>query len=229
MGHLPRASRRRSARRRFDLSQRGARAGVFYPEEGRKLGIWKDMAGKSDEPVRRRPGCRRRILLWLLLPLLAAILLVWYQRDLPRRTVEMLGLLDAGGSRVDLQGRAVVPGLIDTHLHFASYGRRLSSVNVQEVPTQDDALARVAERVAESSPGVWVQGGGWMHVAADGAGNWAADFSGMTDITYPSDGGSSQTDGDGDWTFVWWTTPDIIPVEIDIKPGKISGTYNRRA
>ena len=46
------------------------------------------MTGKNDRPGRQRRGCRRRILIWLLLPLIAAALLAWYQRDLPRRTVE---------------------------------------------------------------------------------------------------------------------------------------------
>ncbi len=39
-----------------------------------------------------------------------------------------------------------------------------------------------------------------LTVTADGSGNWIADFSGLTDLTYLSDGGSSQTDDDGDST-----------------------------
>jgi len=68
----------------------------------------------------------------------------------------------AGGCReLNLNGATVLPGLIDCHLHFAGYGRRLNSVNVYEVPTLQDALDRVAERIAQTTPGTWVQGGGW--------------------------------------------------------------------
>jgi hypothetical protein len=54
---------------------------------------------------------------------------------------------------------------------------------------------------------VWVHGDGRVTVTADGSGNWRADFSGMTDLTYLSDGGSQQFDSDGDSTGVWWSSP----------------------
>ena len=60
---------------------------------------------------------------------------------------------------------------------------------------------------AGSSVDVWVHGAGGMTVTVDGTGNWTADFSAMTDLTYLSDGGSAQTDDDGDSTGVWWEIP----------------------
>jgi hypothetical protein len=60
---------------------------------------------------------------------------------------------------------------------------------------------------AGTSVDVWVHGDGNLVVIADGSGNWIADFSGMTDLTYNSDGGSGQVDGDGDMTGVWWASP----------------------
>ena len=44
-------------------------------------------------------------------------------------------------------------------------------------------------------------------MTSDGSGNWMADFSGMTDLTYADDGGSQQFDADGDSTGVWWSSP----------------------
>jgi hypothetical protein len=79
---------------------------------------------------------------------------------------------------------------------------------------------------AGTSVDVWVHGNGGVTVTADGAGDWVADFSGMTDLTYLSDGGSSQTDSDGDATGVWWAAPAVIPVEIDIKPGTHPNCFN---
>jgi hypothetical protein len=60
---------------------------------------------------------------------------------------------------------------------------------------------------AGTSVDVWVHGDGNLTVTADGSGNWTADFSAMTDLTYFSDGGSQQFDADGDSTGVWWASP----------------------
>ena len=54
-----------------------------------------------------------------------------------------------------------------------------------------------------------MHGNGSLTTTADGSGNWIADFSGMTDLTYANDGGSQQIDNDGDATGVWWSSPRI--------------------
>jgi hypothetical protein len=79
---------------------------------------------------------------------------------------------------------------------------------------------------AGTSVDVWVHGGGWLNVTADGSGDWVADFSGMTDLTYFSDGASSQNDNGGDSTLVWWSSPGFAPVAIDIKPGDYPNCLN---
>jgi len=47
-----------------------------------------------------------------------------------------------------------------------------------------------------------------------------ANFSGMTDLTYLSDGGSQQFDGDGDSTYVWWASPrfQVAPEDDWVQP-----------
>jgi len=62
---------------------------------------------------------------------------------------------------------------------------------------------------AGTSVDVWVHGDGNATATADGSGNWTADFSGQTNLTYLSDGGSQQFDEDGDSTGVWWASPRI--------------------
>lgn len=70
---------------------------------------------------------------------------------------------------IDLQGRCVLPGLTDAHLHFKWYAEALASVDV-EVPTLEEAAARVAARAASLAPGAWVTGSGWNHnVWGDGS------------------------------------------------------------
>ncbi len=69
----------------------------------------------------------------------------------------------AGGQvrRVDAGGRAVIPGLIDAHIHFLSYSHSIRKLGLDGVKSKEDVLARVAERVRETAPGRWIQGGGW--------------------------------------------------------------------
>ena len=63
---------------------------------------------------------------------------------------------------VDLGGRCVLPGLVDSHLHFKWYAEALRAVDV-ETPTLEEAVDRVAARASGSAPGAWVTGSGWNH------------------------------------------------------------------
>ncbi|MGO9310537.1 MAG: amidohydrolase [Spirochaetia bacterium] len=63
---------------------------------------------------------------------------------------------------LDLQGRCVLPGLTDAHLHFKWYAESLRAVDV-ETSTMDEAVSRVASRAARSPAGAWITGSGWNH------------------------------------------------------------------
>ncbi len=71
-----------------------------------------------------------------------------------------------GGARgtrsLDLQGRCVLPGLTDSHLHFKWFAESLAAVDV-ETATLDEAVARVRARAEEAGPGAWITGSGWNH------------------------------------------------------------------
>jgi predicted amidohydrolase YtcJ len=77
------------------------------------------------------------------------------------QTDELRPLLAADGQLLDLHRATVLPGLIDSHLHFVSYSLRQTQVDLQEVPSLESALRRVAQRTANTAPGAWIRGGGW--------------------------------------------------------------------
>lgn len=62
---------------------------------------------------------------------------------------------------VDLQGKTVLPGLIDAHAHFISLGIARMTVDLVGAPSVEAAAERVAERVKRSSKGQWIRGRGW--------------------------------------------------------------------
>jgi hypothetical protein len=64
-------------------------------------------------------------------------------------------------NEVDLQGKAVLPGLIDAHAHFISLGIARMTVDLVGAPSAEAAADRVAERVQRSSKGQWIRGRGW--------------------------------------------------------------------
>ena len=62
---------------------------------------------------------------------------------------------------LDLSGRCVIPGLTDAHIHFKSYAVNRQHVDLFEVPSLEEALARVAARVAATPSAAWIRGRGW--------------------------------------------------------------------
>jgi predicted amidohydrolase YtcJ len=92
---------------------------------------------------------------------------------------ELRPVLRRGGQAVDLAGRAVIPGLIDAHVHFGGDSVALYQglVDLDNVPTKAEAAARVAEQARRTPPGQWIQGGGWnRNIWSDPAFPTAADL-----------------------------------------------------
>ena len=80
---------------------------------------------------------------------------------------EMLSLAGPHTVRLGLEGRTVLPGLVDAHLHLDWYARSLSGV-AAETATRAECLARVRARAQETAPGAWIEGSGWNHNAWGG-------------------------------------------------------------
>lgn len=63
----------------------------------------------------------------------------------------------------------VVPGLMDGHAHFMTSGFRLTSINLREVKSPAEFIAKMAEYAKTVRPGEWITGGGWDHERWPGA------------------------------------------------------------
>lgn len=78
--------------------------------------------------------------------------------------------------KLDLNGRTVIPGLTDAHIHIRHYALGLAKVDC-ETKTREECLRRVAERVKKSGPNDWVLGHGWnqnewLPSLSGGGGQW---------------------------------------------------------
>ena len=62
---------------------------------------------------------------------------------------------------VDLDGRTVLPGLVDSHGHMLGFGTRLSDVDVVGTTSYDAVIERVVERAKAVPAGAWILGRGW--------------------------------------------------------------------
>ncbi|XP_076960349.1 protein LONG AFTER FAR-RED 3-like [Bidens hawaiensis] len=66
-----------------------------------------------------------------------------------------------GTKELNLEGKIVVPGFIDSHVHFLFGGLQMARVEVRGVNTKDDFIRKVKEAVQNMKEGSWVLGGGW--------------------------------------------------------------------
>jgi len=69
---------------------------------------------------------------------------------------------------VDLGGRFVVPGLMDTHTHFLPGGFQLASVDLRGAASREEVVRRLGEFAKGLPKGRWITGGGWDHEAWGG-------------------------------------------------------------
>ena len=61
---------------------------------------------------------------------------------------------------VNLQGKFVIPGFNDNHVHFASAAQFLE-FNIMRVSTQEEFVARVKDVISRLPKGEWIVGGYW--------------------------------------------------------------------
>ena len=63
-------------------------------------------------------------------------------------------------ARIDAQGRVVIPGLIDCHIHMLGGGLNLAGLQLRDAADRQDFVARVGPGRGPA-PGEWITGGRW--------------------------------------------------------------------
>ena len=76
-------------------------------------------------------------------------------------TEEVLENCDEHTKIIDLQGKTVLPGLIDAHLHITNTGAMKLNLNLVSKQKQE-ILDMVADAYSSAKKGEWIIGRGWI-------------------------------------------------------------------
>lgn len=68
---------------------------------------------------------------------------------------------DLSGKRIDLPGAAILPGLVDAHLHLRGLGATAREVDLRGTKSPEEVADRIREAAGKAPPGAWIRGRGW--------------------------------------------------------------------
>jgi predicted amidohydrolase YtcJ len=74
---------------------------------------------------------------------------------------DVLNLAGPDTEKIDLDGRLVVPGFIDSHIHFYEWALKRQGIKLDDLTCLEELLFRVREAAASQPPGQWILGQGW--------------------------------------------------------------------
>lgn len=76
---------------------------------------------------------------------------------------EVEGLRGPDTAVLNLEGRAIVPGFVDAHVHLQAGGLHLFRVDLRGATTPEVFVQRVADHARMTPGGGWILGGDWDH------------------------------------------------------------------
>ena len=62
---------------------------------------------------------------------------------------------------LDLEGKTMTPGLIESHAHFLGIGYKIMNLDLSNTKSYDEIVAMVEEATKTAQPGEWILGRGW--------------------------------------------------------------------
>jgi predicted amidohydrolase YtcJ len=79
---------------------------------------------------------------------------------------DVRALAEPGAEQIDLGGRTLLPGFVDSHAHVSHVGEELGKVDLSRCRSIADVLEAVAERARTTPPGEWIEVSGMWHETA---------------------------------------------------------------
>ncbi|XP_040864167.1 protein LONG AFTER FAR-RED 3 isoform X2 [Glycine max] len=129
-----------------------------------------------------------------------------------------------GTQVLDLGGKVVVPGFIDSHVHFIDGGLQMMQVKLRGVNKKEEFIRRIKDAAQSTKQGSWILGGGWNNDL------WGGDLpaaSWINDVTPNNPVWLSRVDGHmGLANSVALTLAGITNLTDDPRGGTILRTAN---
>ena len=76
-------------------------------------------------------------------------------------TEEIQKFVGTGTEVIDLEGKTMTPGIIESHAHLMGIGYNKLEIDLMGVKTYEELIQKVAEAAAVAKPGDWITGRGW--------------------------------------------------------------------
>jgi predicted amidohydrolase YtcJ len=76
--------------------------------------------------------------------------------------------IDEGTLVIDLKGQFVLPGFIDSHLHFMDGGFSISSIDLRNAASKAIFIKKIADYAKNLPKGEWILSGNWDHTLWEG-------------------------------------------------------------
>ncbi|MBN1784697.1 MAG: amidohydrolase [Candidatus Bathyarchaeota archaeon] len=76
---------------------------------------------------------------------------------------EISSLIGKATEVINLQGKTVVPGLTDSHIHVGDFSKFLTWLNLNDADSIKAVQQEIKERVQKIPKGRWIIGSGWNH------------------------------------------------------------------
>lgn len=74
---------------------------------------------------------------------------------------DVLHLSTEDAKRIDLDGRLVAPGFIDTHIHFHEWALKRQGVKLDDLTCLEELVDRIRHAARTRNAGGWIMGQGW--------------------------------------------------------------------
>ena len=72
------------------------------------------------------------------------------------KTEEIKAYVGKNTEVIDLEGKTVTPGFIDSHSHFSSGGRRVRKNDLRYVRSMDELISKLKEKADRTQVGRWI-------------------------------------------------------------------------